>query len=216
MRLWWPTIGPLAVVSSFLIRPGNPLSTLAVVAIFIIFLLQTRRYAAAIIGGAGIGLLVWGLPARLRAAFGLKDAAHGSNFWAVIYPLVSPQPNGWPDVYRIFSENSTGIPRDTLAWGEPVRAASIVEPFAGPFYAVKSFSWNLMLILDSGWINPALPLPGNSPQFQLFTINWWVQQEGILPVILSFASIVFWVGSWISLVITINWCFRNLSNAFNK
>lgn len=201
----WPIIGCLAVVSSFLIRPGNPLLTLTVVAILISFLFSTRRYQGVISGSLGVGFLVWGLPATLSLGFGLKEAAHGSNFWAVIYPLVSEQADGWPDVYRIFSEKATGIDRDTVAWGQLVRNASFHEFFENPLYAVKSFGKNLISILDSGWLNLAVPLPETNPQWQIFTIAWWLQQDSILVVIFSFASVALWVASWQSLVIALRW-----------
>lgn len=207
---WWPTIGCLAIMSSFLIRPGNPLLTLAVLVIFMSFLLSTRRYLGAMIGGLGTGSLVWGLPAVLRIGLGLKDAAHGSNAWSVIYPLVSDRADNWPDVYRIFSESATGVRRDTVAWGDLVREASIKAFWEDPSYGLDSFFQNIMWILNSGWLNMAIPGVPSSPQWSLFLAvfapsdGFWSQQ-GILSMAVLPLSIVLWAASWLTVVLVVVW-----------
>lgn len=216
--LFWPTIGCVAIVSSFLIRPGNPLLSLAVLVVLMSFLLSTRRYLGAVIGGLGIGSLVWGLPAVLRIGLGLKDAAHGSNAWSTIYPLVSDRADNWPDVYRIFSESATGVRRDTVAWGDLVREASIKAFWDDPFYGLDSFFQNIMWILNSGWLNMAIPVVPSSPQWQLFSTNspstirapsdtFWSQQ-GVLSMAVLPLSIVLWAASWLTVVLVVVWLLK--------
>ena len=215
----WPIIGSFAAVCSLLIRPGNPLLTTAVIAICIVYVLSAKNYVAAIVLVSGVGYLSWGLPATLRVLFGLEEAGHGSNFWATVYPLVSAKAEGWPDVYRLFSESSTGFSPDTVAWGALVQKESIEEFLANPIYGINSYVENILWILYSGWLNVAIPILPPSPQWQALSIFsshatiepasqvFWSQQE-VLSLITLPISLVLWAASWLSLAFAVVWVIR--------
>lgn len=218
-RRLWPILGSFAAVGSLLIRPGNPLLTIGIITVFIVFVVSVKNYSAALVLAGGVAYLAWGLPATLRLLFGLQEAGHGSNFWATVYPLVSPEADSWPDVYRIFSESSTGVSPDTVAWGTLVQEASIEAFWRNPLYGFDSFAENILLVLNAGWLNVAIPVLPSSPQWYLLSVSsasaaidapsnaFWSQQQVLSMVILPI-SLILWAASWLTLALAVVWLFK--------